>query len=115
MENKTPATREDYFALLDTQLSDEQKQDMTHHSAFDYHFSLGMWIRNKWIHTAKEEDLNRLICLFDEETAQICLFDEDTAQDPYFKKTGRLILFDPDHLSTLIIEQYIEYLKAKQV
>lgn len=104
MENKTLTTREDYFALLDSLLTDEQKQDMTRHSAFDYHFSLGMWIRNNWIHTAKDEDLNRLICLFD----------EMAASSPLFLKYGFTPFFEPDNLSSLIIEQYIEYLKAKQ-
>jgi hypothetical protein len=65
-------------------LSEEEKREMVKSDPFEYHFSLGMWIRNNWIYEQEEEDVTRLAIAF---------------------RTD-FIVFDPDGLSEKIIESY---------
>ena len=46
MENKIPQTKNEAFALLDAMLSEEEKSELAKSDPIEYHFSLGMWIRN---------------------------------------------------------------------
>lgn len=65
-------------------LSEEEKREMVKSDPFEYHFSLGMWIRNNWIYEQEEEDVTRLAKAF---------------------RTD-FIVFGPDGLSEKIIESY---------
>ena len=93
METKIPKTKNEAFAQLDAMLSEEEKSELAKSDPIDYHFTLGMWIRNNWIYEQNEEDVNRLAKAF---------------------RTD-FIVFDPDSLSGKIIESYQRYLKRKRV
>ena len=91
MESKIPQTKQEAFAQLDEMLSEKDKKELANGEAIEFHFSLGMWIRNNWIYEQKEEDVT-------------CL-----------AKAFRMdyLVFDPDGLSGKIIEYYQRYLKRK--
>ena len=93
MATKIPQTKQEAFAQLDVMLSEKDKNDMVIGDAIEFHFSLGMWIRNNWIYEQNEEDVNCLAKAF---------------------RTD-FIVFDPDSLSGKIIESYQRYLKRKRV
>ena len=49
-----PKTKNEAFAQLDAMLSEDEKLEMVKSDPFEYHFSLGMWIRNNWIYEQAE-------------------------------------------------------------
>ena len=49
METKIPQTKQEAFAQLDEMLSEKDKKGLANGEAIEFHFSLGMWIRNNWI------------------------------------------------------------------
>ena len=91
MDTKIPKTKNEAFAQLDAMLSDEEKSKFVKSEAIEYHFSLGMWIRNSWIYQQEEEDVKRLAKAF---------------------RTD-MLFFEADELSMKIIEYYQRYLKRK--
>ena len=93
MDTKIPKTKNEAFAQLDAMLSDEEKSKFVKSEAIEYHFSLGMWIRNNWIYQQEEEDVKRLAKAFRTE----------------------MLFFEADELSMKIIEYYQRYLKRKGV
>lgn len=52
MEIKIPQTKQEAFAQLDALLSEKDKSELANGDAIEFHFSLGMWIRNNWIYEA---------------------------------------------------------------
>lgn len=91
MENK-PKTKKECFALLDEMLSEADKKAIVEaEDLFEFHFTLGLWIRNNWIYEQNEEDVIRLAKAFRTE----------------------MLFFDADGLSEKIIEYYQRYLKRK--
>ena len=93
METKIPQTKKEALAQLDALLSEKDKNELVIGDAIEFHFSLGMWIRNNWIYEQNEEDVTRLAKAF---------------------RTD-FIVFDTDSLSGKIIESYQRYLKRKRV
>ena len=93
METKIPQTKNEAFTQLDEMLSEKDKNELVKGDAIEFHFSLGMWIRNNWIYEQNEEDVNRLAKAFRMDYT----------------------VFDPDSLSGKIIESYQRYLKRKRV
>ena len=93
METKIPQTKQEAFAQLDEMLSEKDKKGLANGEAIEFHFSLGMWIRNNWIYEQNEDDVTRLAKAF----------------------RADYIVFDPDSLSGKIIESYQRYLKRKRV
>lgn len=93
MATKIPQTKQEAFAHLDALLSEKDKSELAKSDAIEFHFSLGMWIRNNWIYEQDEEVATRLAKAF---------------------RTD-FIFFDPDGLSGKIIESYQRYLKSKRV
>ena len=91
MTTKIPQTKKEAFAQLDEMLSEKDKNDLIKGDAIEFHFSLGMWIRNNWIYEQNEEDVIRLAKAFRTE----------------------MLFFDADGLSEKIIEYYQRYLKRK--
>lgn len=91
METKIPKTKNEVFAQLDEMLSEEDKIQMVKSDPIEYHFSLGIWIRNNWIYQQEEEDVNRLAKAF-------------RINMPFIRA---------DDLSGKIIEYYQRYLKRK--
>ena len=91
MGTKIPITKQEAFTQLDEMLSEKDKKKIANGEAIEFHFSLGMWIRNNWIYQQNEEDVTRLAKVFKMD----------------------YIVFDPDGLSGKIIEYYQRYLKRK--
>ena len=89
MDIKIPQTKREAYAQLDEMLSEEDKRAIMEGDPFEFHFSLGMWIRNNWIYEQKEADVKHLAELF--------------SKYPDF-----LI---PDDLSSDIIKDYKKHLK----
>ena len=50
MKKSLPKTKEDCFAQLDAALSKEDKEELLKGDAAGFHFSLGLWLRNNWLH-----------------------------------------------------------------
>ena len=69
MKNKIPQTKEEAFAQLDALLSEEDKNSIVEDKVFDFHFSLGLWIRNNWIYPMSHEEIQSLI----DETSSIII------------------------------------------
>lgn len=86
-----PKTKDEAFSQLDEMLSDKEKREIAKRDPIEYHFSLGVWIRNNWIYQQEEEDVKRLAKAF---------------------RTEKLF-FEADDLSMKIIEDYQRYLKRK--
>ena len=93
METKIPQTKQEAFAQLDEMLSEKDKNDLVIGDAIEFHFSLGMWIRNNWIYEQEEEDVKRLAKAFRTE----------------------MLFFEADDLSMKIIEYYQRYLKREGI
>lgn len=86
-------TKKEAFQQLDSMLTDEQKQEMmTVSGSIAYHFSLGLWIRNNWIHGQDEDQVRHLA-------------------GEFRMKIDDFIPFQLDDLSDKIITSYMKYLK----
>ena len=85
-----PFTKKVAYAKLDAMLSEEDKRELTTGDAIEFHFSLGMWIRNNWIYEQNEEDVKQLAELFGDDS-------------PFF---------EPDDLSDRIIKSYQRHLRG---
>ena len=84
-------TKNEAFAQLDAMLSEEDKNAIMNGDPIEFHFTLGMWIRNNWIYEQEAEDVKRLAKAFRTE----------------------MLFFEADDLSMKIIEYYQRYLKRK--
>ncbi len=90
--NDKPKTKKECFAQLDEMLSDADKQAiMKTKDLIEFHFSLGLWIRNNWLYDCSTEDAENLYKAFGMDT----------------------IICQPDELSSEIIEKYQKYLRRK--
>ena len=89
MEIKIPKTKREAYAQLDAMLSEEDKSAIMNGDPFEFHFTLGMWIRNNWIYEQEEADVKHLAELF--------------SKYPDF--------LVPDELSGDIIKDYKKHLK----
>ena len=99
MENNLPKTKEECFAQFDALLSEEDKDVLKNsEDIFDYHFTLGMWIRNNWIYSMNDEELQSLMKNFEKEDDEL----------PF-----GFMNIHPDEVSSFFIEKYVEYLKSK--
>lgn len=90
MDIKIPQSKREAYAQLDEMLSEEDKKAIMNGDPFEFHFSLGMWIRNNWIYDQEEADVKHLAELFGEDS-------------PFFQA---------DDLSGRIIESYQRHLRA---
>jgi len=85
-----PYSKKDAYAKLDAMLSEEEKKEMVKGDAIEFHFTLGMWIRNNWIYEQNEEDVKQLAELFGDDS----------------------LFFQPDDLSDRIIKSYQRHLRG---
>ena len=54
---RCPKTAEEAWKRLDKRLTQEEKQQIvSSHDMSEFHFGLGMWIRNHWIYTGEQEN-----------------------------------------------------------
>lgn len=88
MENK-PKTKKECFAQLDEMLSEEDKKAiLKSKDMIEFHFTLGMWIRNTWIYGNEEEQVEALA-----------------------KDLGEDIFWDADSVSTALLDGYKKHLR----
>ena len=90
MATKIPKTKNEAFAQLDEMLSEKEKCELAKSDPIEYHFSLGMWIRNNWIYKQEEEYVKLLAEMFGDDS-------------PFF---------EPDDLSDRIIKSYQRHLRG---
>ena len=84
-----PKTKKECFALLDEMLSEEDKRAIVEKNEFELHFTLGLWIRNNWLHPQSQEETEELL-----------------------KSFGKDSMFcHPDDSSSIILEAYRTHLK----
>lgn len=99
---KEHKTLQDYFHMLDRELTEEEQQELAEcEDTIDYHFGLGMWIRNTWIYPDRNHTLMRLIKEWRNDNS--LTDDED-----------ELEYFHPDSISSAFLELYQKYLQTKQ-
>ena len=56
-----PKKKEECFAQLDEMLSEADKKAIVEaEDLFEFHFTLGLWIRNNWLYDRSEEYLESL-------------------------------------------------------
>lgn len=91
MENK-PKTKKECFAQLDEMLSETDKKAIVEaEDIIEFHFTLGLWIRNNWLYDRSNEELESLSKAF-------------RVNVPFF---------EADELSTGILEAYQKHLKRR--
>lgn len=62
LPKQMPRSIREWNKLLDSILTDEEKTVVMQSDIVDLHFGLGMFIRNKWLYSASEDDLRTLVC-----------------------------------------------------
>jgi len=93
METKIPQTKQEAFAQLDEMLSETDKKAIVEaEDLFEFHFTLGLWIRNNWLYDRNEEELESLSKAFG-------------IDEPYFAA---------DDLSSEILEAYQKHLRKSK-
>ena len=108
---RCPKTAEEAFKILDNKLSEEDKKVIREAENFGvFHFSLGMWIRNAWIHTGDPRDLKLLMKDLGADLIDLsdCLPKDVTGETP-----DSLLLMHPDSVSSSILEAYQKHLKEQ--
>ena len=87
-----PKTKKECFAQLDEMLSEADKKAIAEaKDIIEFHFTLGLWIRNNWLYDRSEEELESLGKAFGVE----------------------MPFFEADNLSSEILEAYKRHLKRK--
>lgn len=88
-----PRTKKECFAQLDDMLSEADKQAIKEaEDIIEFHFTLGLWIRNNWLYDRSEEELESLSKAFGID----------------------IPFFEADEFSSEILEAYKKYLKRKR-
>ena len=91
--SEIPKTKRACFAQLDEMLSDADKQAITQTTdVFEFHFTLGLWIRNHWIYGQDDGEVSALLKAFGEDA----------------------IICSADDLSEKIIKEYRMHLRRKR-
>jgi hypothetical protein len=89
-----PQTKKECFAQLDEMLSETDKQAIREaEDIIEFHFTLGLWIRNNWLYDRSEEELESLSKAFGVD----------------------MPFFEADELSSAILEAYKKHLKRKRM
>lgn len=96
-------TREDVFGIMDAELNEEEKREvMESEDVSDLHFSVGMYIRNRFFY--EDEDLkDTILSLFDDDDSNVFVAPDGTKI--------RFCFGHPDMWWEPIAEGYKEYLK----
>ena len=90
MNEIVPKTQKECFAQLDEMLSETDKKAIVKaDDIFEFHFTLGLWIRNNWLYDRSEEELESLSKAFGVD----------------------MPFFEADDLSSEILEAYQKHLK----
>lgn len=88
---RCPKTAAEAFKRLDRRLTNEEKLQIDEaKDLVEFHFGLGMWIRNYWIYTGERENLESLL-----------------------KDLGEPEFLIGDDASSAILEAYQKHLRGK--
>lgn len=102
----------DYFALLDKELTAEEQVELAKSDdLFEYHFTLGLFIRNEFIYPDEEEATALAKLLLAEKNANH--EEEDHKNEKLQEFELRMLMNDEDGMSSLLIEHYQKYLCQK--
>lgn len=89
MKKYCPLSKEIAFARLDKRLNEENKKAiLKSKDTIEFHFTLGMWIRNTWIYGNEEERVEALAKDLEEE-----------------------IFWDADSISSALLDDYKKHLR----
>jgi len=87
MAQQLPTTWREAYSQLDEQLSIKERRELAKAKDLDdYHFGLGLWIRNHWIHGNLA---------------------------PFLEKE-KDIFFIPDHISEMVMKRYRSALRRRK-
>ena len=93
MNEIVPKTQKECFAQLDKMLSETDKKAIAEaKDIIEFHFTLGLWIRNNWLYDRSEEELESLSKAFGVD----------------------MPFFEADDLSSEILEAYQKYLRRNK-
>ena len=88
-----PTSKKECFAQLDKMLSETDKKAIVEaEDIIEFHFTLGLWIRNNWLYDRSEEEVESLSKAFGVDV-------------PFF---------EADDLSSAILETYQKYLRKNK-
>lgn len=99
---RCPKTAADAWKRLDKRLTQEEKQQIVDSDGmFEFHFSLGMWIRNYWFYGGENENIGSLL--------------KDLGENVYTdEESGQMFFFGGgDHFSSVVLDAYQHYLRKK--
>lgn len=89
-----PTSKKDCFVQLDEMLNETDKKAIAEaEDIIEFHFTLGLWIRNNWLYDRSNEELESLSKAF-------------RVNVPFF---------EADELSSAILEAYKKHLKRKRM
>ena len=92
--DKCPKNEKECFDQLDEMLSETDKQAIIEaKDIIEFHFTLGLWIRNNWLYDCSEEEQESLCKAF-------------VVDVPFF---------EADELSSAILEAYKKHVKRKKM
>ncbi len=99
---RCPRTVAEAFERLDKRLSEEEKKSIKEaKDMIEFHFDLGMWIRNNWFFRGEKENVNLLL----QELGEKVSFDNES---------GTLFFIGgADEFSSSVLEAYQKHLKEE--
>ena len=78
-----PSNKKECFAQLDEMLSETDKKAIVEaKDIIEFHFTLGLWIRNNWLYDRSEEELDSLSKAF---RVNVPYFEADKLSSAYWK------------------------------
>ena len=99
--SRCPKTAAEAWKRLDKRLTEEEKKQIVDsEDLLEFHFGLGMWIRNYWIYSGEEENLKSLM----KDLGEVSIHDGDI---------GLIFIPRGDRASSVILEAYQNYLRTK--
>ena len=99
---RCPKTAEEAWKRLDKRLSEEDKKAIIEaEGMWEFHFTLGMWIRNNWIYGGEEDNLKSLMKELGAPVFKINDFEE-------------VLIPSADMASSDILEAYKKHLKKEK-
>lgn len=88
-----PSNKKECFAQLDEMLRETDKKAIVEaEDLFEFHFTIGLWIRNNWLYDRSEEEQESLSKAFGVD----------------------MPFFEADDLSSEMLEAYQKHLKSKK-
>ena len=99
---RCPKTAVEAVKRLDKRLTKEEKQLIVNaENMFEFHFTLGLWIRNNWIYSGEKENLDSLMI--------------DLGKATFLGEGETRFVFYPtgDMASSSILDAYQKHLKEK--